>query len=160
MRSALLFSELLVQIERATIERFAYCLADKSCPLDPIDIAYLKRILNPICTRLSLEPHQLDNVALNRLARSEWLEVCAKWMTHSVALEDLDIEQHHNGGTDFDSECVGSMINLFRHATIYILDEQSQIYRAAVDATRVMALLYGQSYQNRLFSDQFEPQRF
>jgi hypothetical protein len=158
MHRADLFAEMLQQINKQSIDKFLHCA--ESNDIDSTTKIQLKRMLQPICVRLSLEPEELTNTELNRLARQEWLEICSEWIAYSSPILDQDSEQHYNAQPDRDCEYVGTLSYLHTEAVIFLLDEESQLLAAAIAATRQLAVIYRELHDGSLFSNRFDPQRF
>jgi hypothetical protein len=158
MHRSALSGEILKQIDKVTVERFTSCF--ESNQIHPSELIVLRRFLKPICIRLSIEFTELTPLELNRLARSEWIAVCKGWITWSSPLMDVDENQHHIEAPNREIEHVNPLIYLFEESVECLLDQEREIYEKAVDRTRLLATLYVQLHQNRLFSESLNDSRF
>jgi hypothetical protein len=160
MHRTQLFTEILDQIEKQSSWKIESCFEAKDS-----ELIFIRRVLMRICSRLSLDdPRDLFKSELDRLSYREWLEICAQWLTYSSPL--LGTNRPYDSPSWIDEsdspnlDDADLLMTLLTEATIFLLEEESQLYDAATQAVRLFADVYRAARPPKLFSDEPDDQRF
>jgi hypothetical protein len=170
MHRTQLFTEILDQIEKQSSYGFEDCITFGAISKDQMHA--LKLALSPIGKRLSVPLKSLTPIELRRLHRREWLEFCADWLTYSSPIAERDdrfasysepdledeLPSNLEDGDEVSIKNYGLLADLIREATIFLLEEETQLYDAAVNGLRSLAMVYIELERGRLISEPFEHQ--
>lgn len=150
MNRSILFAEILTQLENTLFVKYEPESLNSNIMTGDAK-ASIKRILDPIVTRLDIEAEDLTPADLNRLTRKEWIDICA----HFIAYWNPYLEQRcQEEGCSEDSVEVGFYtLNPVQHllfaSTVLILDEESQLLNTAIERIRALSLMYELNSRSR-----------
>lgn len=146
MNSCSLSAEILRQLKAHLVTQFSQEYNDATLMSYDTD-REAQRILGLVAERLDLETNQLWLTDMDRLNRSEWIDVSAKFLAHwtatlerCVANADDDQEMHQQ---------IIAVKDLLFDSAVAVLEDDSQILDTAVGYIKDFAVMYRRNCEQR-----------